>query len=297
MNAHIAITDLAENLTEAEQLAAWVERGKSAIFMVQVNVGPSLAALLLARNLANRIMVTKGAVRCVASYAAAMKRGEWVLNGETLVLSSTGELNDGQHRLHAIIKAGVPAPMLIVFGIERETRHTVDQGVGRTPGHILSMYGEKNTNQLATALQFTWAMDNDASLHSRPSTDELLATLDRHPDIRDRLRDVSHLTQLFRASPGYIAGAHYLCLTYDAPKAERFLEIATTGVGIESTHDPIARFRTMLVDHYAKRTKRSAIEQAANYVKAFNAHVREKPRLIIWRETGNEPFPAPGYIA
>lgn len=282
---------------EVAQLNAWLSRGKTEVFSVTTLVTPTMAAALLARNTGNRTVVLKGATRSVQAYAAAMKRGEWALNGEPIILSATGELNDGQHRLNAVVESGVSVQMLLTFGVERDTRHTVDQGVARTPGHILSMFGEKNTNQLATALQFIWAGDNASSLNARPSTDQLLETLERHPGLREAVRDVGHLVGEYRLSAGYIAGAVYRCRQHDPYTADQFLTAVTTGLNIQNVNSPVARLRRMFTEHCAKRQRKTATEQAANYIKAYNFFVRGRTGACVWKGNANEAFPTAGVLS
>lgn len=284
-------------VSEAQQLAQWLAKGQNEVFTVAALVGPVLATLLLERNTGNRPVVLAGSTRCVQAYAEAMKRGEWRLNGEPVIISSTGELNDGQHRLNAIIQAGAHVQMLLTFGVERDSRHTVDQGVARTPGHILSMFGEKSANQLATALQFVWALDNFLTLNARPSTDQLLHTLERNPRVRDAIRDASHLAGEFRLSVGYIAGAHYRCQEHDRYQADRFLEALTTGVNIQNMNSPVARLRRMFTEHCAKRQRKTAIEQAANYIKAYNSFTRGRTGQFVWKGNGGEAFPKAGQLS
>jgi hypothetical protein len=280
-----------------DTLEFWLRRGAAEVFTVTVNMTPDLAGRLLARNENNRTLRIVGASRTVEAYARAMIRGEWLLNGESIIVSREGLLNDGQHRLEAVIKSGVGVPMQITFGVERDSRHTVDQGAARSPGDILVMYGERNAHQLAHALQFLWVYDGHRIFGYRPSTDELLATLEANPGIRDAVRAVGHLVTEFRGSAGYLAGAHLVCSRVDAGLAARFLERVSTGLGIAETGSPIFRLRKRLQDHLAKRDNVPAIEQAALYIKAFNAvRQRRNVRNLVWRRNGDaaEDFPVAG---
>ncbi|WP_303713330.1 hypothetical protein [Brevundimonas naejangsanensis] len=135
--------------TAAEsQLEKWIEQGRSGVFTVTTMLTPELARLLLANNPNNRPAqwgANRG-TRSVTAYAAMMARGEWMLNGSTIVVASTGELNDGQHRCEAVIIADTAVPVQIVFGVERHTRSTLDQGIARTGGGVLAMEGVKDAN-------------------------------------------------------------------------------------------------------------------------------------------------------
>jgi hypothetical protein len=288
-------------MTDVEQVHAWLKRGWNEIFMVQTEVSPSMAACLMEKNISNRAVVTGGAARSAGTYADAMKRGEWVINGETIVIASTGELNDGQHRLYAVIKAGIAVPMLLVFGVDRETRHTIDQGIARSAAHVLMMQGEKNTTNLATALRLLYQIDHHAGVNARPSTDELLATLEKHPGVREpALREAWRLNGLFQTSVGAIGAAYYLCLEHNKAKAETFFEIAVSGIGIENRDDPVAKLRTLYIEHYARQTRLSGPEHAANFIQAYNAFLDGRRSFKIWRaipKDRNAPmpvFPKPG---
>jgi hypothetical protein len=282
-------------MKDVEQVHAWLKKGWSEIFMVQTEVSPSMAACLMEKNEANRAVVTGGAARSAGTYAEAMRRGEWVINGETIVIASTGELNDGQHRLYAVIKSGVTVPMLLVFGVDRATRHTIDQGIARSAAHVLMMAGEKNTTNLATALRLLFQIDHSAGLNARPSTDELLAALEKHPEVREpALREAWRLNGLFQTSVGAIGAALHLCLKHDQAKATAFYEIAVSGIGIENAADPIAKLRTLYIEHYARQTRLSGPEHAANFIRAYNAWIDGRRSFRPWRTSKGEPFPKPG---
>lgn len=286
----------ARGVTEAQQLQEWLSRGRLEVFTVTTNLTPDLARLLLANNESNRPVNFGNSTRSVTAYANAMRRGEWLLNGETLIVSRDGQLNDGQHRCYAAIEADAAVPILITFGVERDTRHTVDQGNARSPGHILAMAGETNTNHLAGALQMLWATDSDLTLNARPSMEQLLDTLARHPGAREALKAVGSLAGHYRLSHGYLAAAHYLCRKGDAFSADQFLGLATTGLHIANVNSPVARLRKQFEEHNAKRKKIDRIEQAALYIKAFNNFRQGRTGPIAWRNTGPSPeaFPAVG---
>ena len=101
------------------------------------DVTPERAAVMLAGNEANR-RVNPDLLR---NLSQDMKAGRWTVNGETIILSKDGKLNDGQHRLLAVIHSGVTIRTGITFGVERESRNTVDMGRTRTVADILTQRG------------------------------------------------------------------------------------------------------------------------------------------------------------
>ena len=57
---------------------------------------------------------------------------------QSITFSAAGELLDGQHRMHAIMKLGRPVRMICGIGFPAESFHYMDSGVGRTPADRLN---------------------------------------------------------------------------------------------------------------------------------------------------------------
>ena len=79
-----------------------------------VNVQPEQAKVWLQNNGHHRDTKPK----LVKKYADRMVKGEWMLNGKTIVFDTTGKLIGGQHRLMACAKSGAPFLTLIVRGVD-----------------------------------------------------------------------------------------------------------------------------------------------------------------------------------
>jgi len=80
---------------------------KSVVF---IDITPSYAHKLLTKNKENR-RINKTRVK---QYATSMARGEWVDNGQTIVISDNGLLIDGQHRLSAVVESGQTIKSILV---------------------------------------------------------------------------------------------------------------------------------------------------------------------------------------
>jgi hypothetical protein len=124
-----------------------------------VTISPELAHLILQRNPADENR--KLSLETVTKYATDMANGRWKgLNGQTIVISKDGYLNDGQHRLNAIIECGGNIPFTVVFGAERESRMTLDQNKVRTSGDYINMAGIKNGNKVAAIAALIHGYEN-----------------------------------------------------------------------------------------------------------------------------------------
>lgn len=111
-------------------------------------VSPAMAKTWLSEGRHNRNL--KPTV--VAKYAEAMKRGEWVLHHQGIAFDTTGVLMDGQHRLHAIIEAGVPVKLNVTTGVPVEAFATVDDGAQRAVRDLIAIAlpGQSFTTELAS---------------------------------------------------------------------------------------------------------------------------------------------------
>lgn len=83
----------------------------------------------------------------VDSYASDMARGRWGLSHQGIAFDEQGRLIDGQHRLWAVIKAGIPVKMMVTTGLPGSTNggfsvptmDVIDRGKNRTVGNQLTI--------------------------------------------------------------------------------------------------------------------------------------------------------------
>ncbi len=87
-------------------------------------VTPALAAEWLKSNTNNRA-VSDVAVR---SLAEAITAGRWVTTHQGIAFDCAGTLIDGQHRLRAIVHAGLPVTMEVTSGLDRSAIDAIDNG-------------------------------------------------------------------------------------------------------------------------------------------------------------------------
>lgn len=109
-------------------------------------IGPDEAKELLSLNKKN---FRKPDAKRVDAYSREMKAGKWVLNGESIKVGKSGLL-DGQHRLGAVIKAGVTVEMVVIRDLDCDGRG-LDRGKPRSLGQWLSHEGVKNACDMAAS--------------------------------------------------------------------------------------------------------------------------------------------------
>jgi hypothetical protein len=94
------------------------------MYFVHEIVSPAMALAMLAGNVGNRQI--RRAV--VAQMAQDMRNGAWVLTHQGVAFAPDGRLLDGQHRLHAVVAAGVSVPMTVARNVPPDTFALMDGG-------------------------------------------------------------------------------------------------------------------------------------------------------------------------
>lgn len=118
-----------------------------------MQVDPATAQRWLENNFRNRPISDD----VVAAYARDMTNGVWVPTHQGVAFSDRDELIDGQHRLHAIIRAGQTIRMMVTFGLpakieghEMTTMDAVDRGRTRSVADQLKIqHGMKDGTIIA----------------------------------------------------------------------------------------------------------------------------------------------------
>ncbi len=108
-------------------------------------ITPEIATDLLTRNSVNRRLQQA----TVERYAREIREGRWLLTGETIIISDSNELLNGQHRMNAVLVAGVPIRSNVVSGIERNAYQKMDSGKSRSVADRLRL-PEKHTTVART---------------------------------------------------------------------------------------------------------------------------------------------------
>lgn len=247
-----------------------------------VTLTPELAAQFMSRNANNRPL----AAAAVRNYAAAIKRGEWVFNGEALIFDEDDNLLNGQHRCSAVIQAGVPIEVLAVRGVGRDAFKTMDQGKRRTAGDVLGVAGEKNPNNLAAAAKAYEQITTRALVRTfTPSM--ALKVIERVPALRFWANQYASRKRLVKLFNSQLAGA--LCAGAEVYGSEPIFDLMVkleTGEGLEQG-DPALVLR----EKFIERRQGQYFSQdfcICMYVKTIAAHGQGK-RIKVLRVSQNEP--------
>lgn len=263
-------------------------------------VTPDIAQSWIDRGGVNRKLVE----RRVAALAAAFKRGEGRLTYEPIVFDDEGHVINGQHRLHAIVRSGVPLQMMLVRGAEPEVFDVMDTGRSRTIGDILSIHGYASKDATAAAVRNlifyeAYGTFNPGARESQTLINSVttLEYLEKHPDVHeglligDRIRGAG-----LQGGIGVWAALATLWLRSDPDKAKAFAESLITGAGL-MPGDPGLALRNRCVNRTAGEFSKSGKGReflGAIAIKAWNAYVKgQQVYQLVWKGDAKKPEPFP----
>jgi hypothetical protein len=237
-----------------------------------VAVTPKLATQWLETNTRNR-----GIRRYrVSRYAADMVAGRWAMTGEPIKFSRDNQLLDGQHRLLAVVEAGVNVPMAVARGIDPEAQNNMDTGGARSAGDFLKINGYPNSNVLGCATKWAILYDRDALYLGNQAQQVTHAEIYDYVKANNLLADAVRFAYNHRdidMSTSYVAACYFLCACLDEEAAFEFFSRLNDGLRLDEG-SPILALRARL--HYLR--DRRVYEPGESYLsltlRAWN----------LWRE-------------
>lgn len=103
-----------------------------------INISPRLAADYLEDKYHRQRPLREKQVKKLTD---AMKNGKWLFDGSPIRFDKDGALIDGQHRLHALIRANQSYPFMVVNGLDTETFLVMDTGAKRSSQDVCAIEG------------------------------------------------------------------------------------------------------------------------------------------------------------
>jgi len=249
-------------------------------------ITPELAEQWLALNTNNFRAID---IRRVSFYAETMKRGQWQLNGETIIFRGDGTLVNGQHRLDAVVKSGTAIESFVVRGIDCDGR-SLDRGKNRTIAQWLKHEGIKNGTATGKIAKLVLMHENGIWSEHSPGP---------HPKLTDTAvidyaleNDESIQLSIVRAR----RARGLICLTDLAGLlllgdgggnlAEWFADALGNGLDC-SEEDAVYHLRRQLIDSAASKKKFSSYVARMLATVAWNRAVEDIPtKLLRLRLTG-----------
>lgn len=244
-----------------------------------VTVTPVIAEEWLGKNTGNR-NVRDAKVRMLA---ADMRDGNWLLTGEAIKFDWRGRLIDGQHRLLAIIEAGVSVRILVARGLVPEAQLVLDTGAKRSAADALRMAGEHSNHVVIAAAIRILASFESGQLRttaSRPAEMSNAQILDWYRGREEALAAAAiaarRVCKVTGAMASVVVAFTYLASQVDPEAALRFLDdienMRTNGKG-DPRYTLIIRLQR--IRDWGERT--SQAQQLYYFLRAWNAWRAKTP--------------------
>lgn len=274
---------------------------------VIVDITPALAKRWLRQNTHNRPLRE----RVVSGYAADMRNGDWVEDGQSIKFARGrvvllndpplrgGALLDGQHRLSAIVAAEVCVRMLVVTNLHDSAQEVMDTGAKRSLGDVLRLRGEPYAISLAATLMrvYQWQHGHRKNVRTagraRPTHRQLLEVLNAHPELRRSVEIADRVRQAGGLSASTAALCHWLFSQIDSGDCAFFFARLSDGVGLMSD-DPVYALRRVLANFASDHGRPDDALVTALVIKAWNAYREGRPVVLLsYRPGGSRPEPYP----
>lgn len=234
------------------------------ITMEVMTVTPKIAKKWIDSIVVNRPLRQK----LVEKYARDMENGKWKLSGQSIIISASGELIDGQHRCHACIMTGLPFQTTVVFGVDDSAKTVIDGNEPRKAHDVLRYNGIPNVNKVAAAANVLLNIKECSLNKSNHSITEIVECVQRHPSL---INSVSQAIVAKLVSHSMVSALHYIgAQLLDAKEdADAFLDVFKTGV---PAYDgcPVHAYRERLLKDRSARISMSYWVKTASIVHVWN---------------------------
>jgi hypothetical protein len=261
----------------------------AAMHTVVMLVGPDQAAKWLERNSRNRTMDQ----RHVDFLVAEMKAGRWKLTHEGIAFDINGVLQDGPHRLWAIVLSGCTVELNVTFNTSEDCIEYVGGGKKRMAHermHLSGRYeGGVRKDHLSALRAMVQGLDDPKALPFCREMD-LMA---RHKPAVDFA--VQHLTTNRVKGVGssitraVVARAWY---SADLESLRRFCEVLRTGMRNTNDENPIILLRDYLAGCDSREGLGQFRDQYGKVERVLNAYLNGRS-LTVLRPCQAEMYPLP----
>jgi len=259
------------------------------MYTVVMQIGPDQAIKWLERNTRNRTLDEKH----VQSLAAEMKAGRWKLTHVGIAFDVNDVLQDGQHRLWAVVLSGCTVGMNVTFNTPEDCIEYVGGGKQRMAYERMNLSGrfEGGVNRnhlsalrgmllgLAKPQLVPFCREMDLMARHKPAIDFAVQHL-----TTNRVKGVGS-----SATRAVVARAWY---SSDLEKLRRFCEVLRTGMRGGDDESVIILLR----DYLAKCDARDGLgrfrDQYGKVERALHAYLAGKV-LSVLRPCTAEMFPLP----
>lgn len=145
-----------------------------------INITPAKAKKWLEHNDPNNRVIAWTRVETMAN---DMRADAWVLTHEAICFNAAGVLIDGQHRLHAIVQAGIAVKMLVAHNPNAAVHDPINRGRPRSIAQVLDIHP-----RIVSALNGLRMLESGAYSAVPMSSFEISVVYGHHQETIDALK-------------------------------------------------------------------------------------------------------------
>lgn len=256
----------------------------------QVTMTPEWASSLLLNNKHNR----KARPVLAAQIASDIRAGRWMLTPQTVSVATDGTLLDGQHRLMAIVQAGMPVELMLATDCPAECFSAIDTGQARSPGDILKIEGATCYSNVAAIIRLTHLYQtcpNNVWVGglAAVSKQQLLAHYRKDAEAWQEAARFAHRTGPFIQVTA-VGALSYLCnRRKEGAEVDEYFRLYCSGEML-SSGNPILALRNYQAAQYRIAYVKRAQTQLACHIKAYT-YWRDGASLKQFKTPGIPPMP------
>ena len=268
-----------------------------------MSIGPDQAKALLSTNIKNRDLSQS----FVNRYAADMLNHNWSDDVSMIRVDEEGNLQDGQHRLEAVVQSGTTQSFVVAENCPVDDFKKLDLGRGRTSRDALTVLGYKRPRIMSGAIRLVSLWNRGKLTESTvkyqtesgtPNVNSHLSKADtinqaieyakKHPMVNPLIESACGFQKSFRIVPASVFGAFLFKAnelgdtTTDFAKEFLAEFVDCNGKPGTATHSLF----TKLVQQSKHNINYGLPNRLALFVVAWNAWIKGKPRIQIIAKGG-----------
>lgn len=256
-------------------------------------VTPAIAKEYIEANISNRRVKTP----ILDRYANDMANGRWkMFTGETIKISKSGRILDGQHRLLAVIKSNQSIYFDFAINLDDNVFDVIDTGSSRNASDTFKVKGIKHENVIPSTISMynLLCLGKRAGLQkNHKSTNAMLLEQYYEDEIFwQNIAKTSHGLYLSFAkilTPSMIGGFYAYFSKLNPEKAEDFITQLTTGVNIQN--ETITFLRNKLMQDKMSPRKMPITLKMALIIKTWNFFIKDQKVKVLKFDSVRDEFP------
>lgn len=233
-------------------------------------ITPEVARAMLEKNTENRAL-REGRVLALER---DIRSGKFFHTHQGVAFNTNGTLVDGQHRLAAVVRAGIPVTMQVTRGLPVESKPVIDTGAKRTVADVLAFGGYQNTMVMASIVKMHLLYSRDTPMGQYVSALSQIEQVEHFEANEEVFITAAKLASAWRghiSAPTSVIGTAWIIFNEINP--EEALQFFTDMVNMTTAGEGDAR--VALIHRLRRRIENSEkipySMQLSMFIKAWNA--------------------------